>query len=60
MMPGYKGLYTGKEKKKIIQRSIHMCPTNPSISKLGIEAAKRQTKNELKVPKRNCFLTFQE
>ena len=30
------------------------------LNYLGIEDAKRQTKNELKTQKRHCFLMFQE
>lgn len=37
-----------------------MQPAYLSISKLGVEAAKRQTKNELKIQKKNNFLMFQE
>lgn len=37
-----------------------MCPTNPSISEVGVEATKKQTKTELKIQKKNSLLMFQE
>lgn len=37
-----------------------MCPANPSISEVGVEATKKQTKTELKIQKKNSLLMFQE
>lgn len=37
-----------------------MCPANPSISEVGVEATKKQTKTELKIQKKNRLFMFQE